>query len=486
MGDIMKKYRKLILLIGTFISIVFCIIYYRFYNEYIICNITSQNKIVKSILEYDIRDFSYEEKNKIKRKVNKRINSTNNKETLSECYYILAFLNSLDKNNEEAINLYNKAINNINSIKNVKVKTQIYYELSRMYLYEHEYEKSSESFEKMKEIAFNYNEKEEVVKYGLKRSRDIYYTKQGSRKSVKILKPILELAKEINYEEIEEVYFQLGRAYWSDDKIIESINAKLKALDIVTTKKIEDKIAYISTDVGVDYLYSGNYEEALVYLSRVLSYDLADKYEDAEAKSYSLINMCEAHIKLEEFDKAKECFKKLEEQISKQKNGAYKEDCTTYMLVDKADLQIELGNVNEAINLLDTAKNRYEKRDKFNFYDFDVKLLEEYGDANYKLGNYNLALKYHKEAEHIANIRGLSYLKEDYSKKIYLDYKALGDYKNTIKYLEKNNEIKSNLLKDKDREYSQYLCNQFENRQNLDKISELEHSGKRVKNSLSY
>ena len=141
------------------------------------------------------------------------------------------------------------------------------------------------------------------MKYGVKRGYDIYCIPDGSNESVKILTEALELAKEINYEEIEEVYFNLGRAYWSDDKFIESINAKLEALNIVDSKNLEEKIALISTDLGIDYLYSGNYEEALVYLSRVLSYSLEDEYEDARIKSYSLMNICEAYIKLEEFDR---------------------------------------------------------------------------------------------------------------------------------------------------------------------------------------
>ena len=487
-GGRMKKYTKLILIIGIFITIVLGIIYCVVYNK----NINEVNndkmtysKIIKYVLDYNIRDFSDEEKDEIKRKVNKTINKCKDKKILSECYYILGFLNSLEKNNKEAIRLYNKAIDNINSIKNIKIKTQVYYELSRMYLYENEYEKSSESFEKLKEIAFKYNKKEEAVKYGVKRGYDIYCIPDGSNESVQILTEALELAKEINYEEIEEVYFNLGRTYWSDDKFIESIDAKLEALNIVDFKNLKEKIAIISTDLGIDYLYSGNYEEALVYLSRVLSYNLEDEYEDAKIKSYSLMNICEAYIKLEEFDKAKDSFKELEEEILKQKNGVYKEDCITYTYGNKADLQTQLGNVNEAIKLLDTSKKRYEKCDEFSFYDFDVKLLEEYGDAYYELGNYSLALKYHKEAEDIVKTRGLIYLEEDYNK-IYLDYKGLGDYENTIKYLEKNNELKSNLFNDKDKEYSQYIYNQFENKKNLEKISELEQIGKRDKIFLPY
>ena len=52
--------------------------------------------------------------------------------------------------------------------------------------------------------------------------------------------------------------------------------------------------------------------------------------------------------------------------------------------------------------------------------------------------------------------------------------------------MEKNNELKSNLFNDKDKEYSQYIYNQFENKKNLEKISELEQIGKRDKIFLPY
>ena len=107
----MKKYIKFILVIGIFISIflgiIYCVVYNKNINEVNDDKFT-RNKIIKYVLEYNIRDFSDEEKNEIKRKVNKTINDSKDKKTLSECYYILGFLNSLEKNNKEAIRLYNK------------------------------------------------------------------------------------------------------------------------------------------------------------------------------------------------------------------------------------------------------------------------------------------------------------------------------------------------------------------------------------------
>ena len=51
----------------------------------------------------------------------------------------------------------------------------------------------------------------------------------------------------------------------------------------------------------------------------MLSYSLEDEYEDARIKSYSLMNICEAYIKLEEFDKAKDSFEKTRRRNFKTK-----------------------------------------------------------------------------------------------------------------------------------------------------------------------
>ena len=54
------------------------------------------------------------------------------------------------------------------------------------------------------------------------------------------------------------------------------------------------------------------------------------------------------------------------------------------------------------------------------------------------------------------------------------------DDENTILYLEKNMELKTELSKDKSREYSQYLINEFESEENLEKIYLLEKSRNKI------
>lgn len=61
-----------------------------------------------------------------------------------------------------------------------------------------------------------------------------------------------------------------------------------------------------------------------------------------------------------------------------------------------------------------------------------MKLFKEYGNEYYKLNNFEKELEYNKKCENLLIERDLSYLEEIYNERIYLDYKGMGDYENTI------------------------------------------------------
>lgn len=134
-------------------------------------------------------------------------------------------------------------------------------------------------------------------------------------------------------------------------------------------------------------------------------------------------------------------------------------------LLNLSECYIKLGRPLEAIKMLNLVTSRYEKRNNFS-YDIEAKLNEEYGDAYYKLNNFKRALEYHKKSKKLGLEGNLSYLEEIYNDKIYLDYKSMGNYEETILYLEKNMELKAELSKSKNRQYSKYLINEFKNEKN--------------------
>ncbi|MEW9079931.1 tetratricopeptide repeat-containing diguanylate cyclase [Terrisporobacter glycolicus] len=473
----MKKKKKFILLLVAILTIICSSIYFISYEKKISTeNMVDIDEITNDILKSKIENYDEEKLKNVKLKVLYILDNTENEKILAECNFILGSIYIQRKNDIEAINNFNKSINYFNKDIKTKIKTKTYFELSRSYLNKSQFTKSEDAFNNIKKIGTMEDEKEEIIKYSLLRANDIFNYPEEKSKAVKILEDTLKLAKKINYKYIEDVYLHLGRAYWYEGRLVEGINAKLEALSIARGKNIESKIAKISVDIGIDYFYSGNYDEAVIYLSRILTYNLKDESEEAQIKCYALLNLVECYVKLKDYDRAKESINKLEGNTKKIKDVKIKDDFITNIYVSKADLNTEINKPSESMKLLNIAKYRYKKRNNFNFSNFDVKLCEEYGDVHYKLKNYEKALKYHKEVQQMALERDLSYLDEIYNNKIYLDYKAMGDYKNTILYLEKNIKLKTELSKNKNRQYSQYLINKFESEKNLEKISKLEES----------
>lgn len=443
-------------------------------------NNTQLNDILNNILYFNMDKYDYKQLEDIKIKVLDILEDETRRTTILECNFILGNICMQSTNNLEAINYFNKAIIYFDDKTNAEIKMNAYFQLSRAYLNELKFIKSKDLFSKIYEIAMKNNKKEEFIKYSLLRAIDISNYEEGKSKAVDILEYTLELAKEIHYKEIEDVYFDLGKAYWCEGRIVESINSKLEALSIARSKNIKSKIAIISTDIGIHYLNSGNYEEAVTYLSRILSYKIEDESKLPIIKSYALTNLIECYIKLEDYDNVKENIKLLEENIENISIENNKDDFISILYINKADLQTELSNPLAAINILNRCKSIYDKKGNINFPNIDVKLYEEYGDAYYKLGNFKSALEYHKKCEKLALERELYYLEELYNEKIYLDYKAMYDHENTILYLEKNIKLKNKMSKDESKQYSQYLINKFESEVNLRKIDSLRKSRDKI------
>ena len=108
---------------------------------------------------------SYDEKKleTIKVKALDILDSEINYATIADCNFILGNICIQIDNNTEAINYFNKAISYFNKTSQTEIKTKTYFELSRAYLNELQFTKSEESFNKLKEIAIDENEKEKLL-----------------------------------------------------------------------------------------------------------------------------------------------------------------------------------------------------------------------------------------------------------------------------------------------------------------------------------
>lgn len=439
---------------------------------------------IQKIINEEVEGYNTEELENIKNQTEEILGTSNYEEVIGKSYFILGYIDYINLEYESAAEKYDNALINLGEKDHQLLVAEIHFNLSEVYVALENYDKSKEEYNKTIEICEKESFKDKIVSFNVKRSSKMQRIPNGIEDSIGLMEETVKLAESINYEYMERVYFEMGIKYWYVDRLIEATNYKLQALALAQSKDMQILVCTISTDLGVDYLAQENYEEAIKYFEMSLNYNLEDPYQDADSKSYSLLNLCSAYMEIGQFEEAKEHFIRLEEEIDKCENGFVKEDTRTYMYLYKASLETALNNPIEALRLIDLADSRYKLRDGFSYYNFDIETAIEYGNAYYKLEEYEKALEYHKEAEKLIEETQASYLEISINEYLYLDYKSLNDLENTIKYLEKNNNLRAEAKNYQDMQYSQYLIKKFDDDKNKETITKLEDSQDRMKNSI--
>ena len=413
-------------------------------------------------------DISY-----IENYIDEILKDESDKEVIAKSSFILGYLDIIKFDLLNAVEKFNESIANLPAKIDSEFKVQVYSELSRAYLNLGDYEKSKEIFNTVIEFCSEEELLDKLITLSVDKSYDLYNIANKLNESIELMENILDICKEKDSDKLYQVYFELGILYWYDGRNIESINYNLKGLNIVYEKGENDNIPNLLIDVGIDYLDVKNYNEAIKYFLDAIKYDIKDKNRDISMKTYAYINLSSAYNKLNDSENAQKYYDMFYEIIDSYDNSILREQLKLVMNVNKADIEIRKGNPSEALDLLNESKIKYEEFENFYFYDFDVTLNELYGNCYYKMGEYRQALQYHKRAQEMALERNLTYLYEQHNEQIYLDYKALGDNENTIKYLEDNIKLKSDSKHSNDIQYSQYLMNEFQSEKKMNIITKL-------------
>lgn len=400
---------------------------------------------------------------------------------LSTAYFILGYIDGLNLQNNDSIRNLNLAISNFdhNTLPEVQIKT--YYELSRIYAKEKDFESSQKFFNELATICRTEKMKESLIEFSIKRSYDIYYAPHGIQQAFELLKDTLEVARKINYHSLEDVYMRAGILAWHSDEVVKALNYKLEAWEIVQEKKIDKKMAHLSSDIGIDYLYSQNYPEAIRYLKKSLEYNISNPQDNAHMKVYALLNLLDAYNKMGNFTEAKNHLSLLKENIDKLEKGHRKEDYITVMYIVMGDIEMGLKNFEKSLEYLNLGKTRFESAKKFAIYDMDIEIATKFGNLYYRLNDYNRALAFYLKAEALADERGLKYFKDIHSLALFKTYKELGQPENALKELEKNNNLKAIYRNNRDVEYSQFMVEKFQNLKNEKQIHDLQEEKRNIR-----
>lgn len=436
----------------------------------------SNNSIIDNYVDLAISDeikkLDEELIENIKQTVKDNLSSTKN-EDKAKANYILGCLDTLNGENEKAIKKLGKAAKLLDYKTTPKLKVWINYQLSETYMYNGDYDKSNELYNKAIEICKKEYTKEGLVDLYMRGSLYKINTPGGMSEAIKLSDEALDLAKEINYK-LAYAYSNAGVTNAMAGNTIHSIQYQLLAIDLAKEKGIKDLEVKNIVDIAINYVDLGNYDEAIRYLKESLKYTT-----DGYLQSYAMVNLTEAYIEINDIENAKKTLESLEKNIDSIKEKNKREDTITLIHLLKSKVSLKENKPLEAKKILDIAKERYESNyNSFTYLDFDIFLTQEYGNIYYELNDFEQALTYHKQAESVAIERGNFYYEAKHTKKIYLDYQALHDYENATKYMSRYIEIQNNVSKDYDIQYTQYLHKKFEDEKKQEQISSLEYNKK--------
>lgn len=471
--------RTIILIIGlVFIGLTFLgiIIKKNIKSKKLIDNRVS-DKIVDLIISNSFEELDKKTIEDIKRYSEEVAINSNINEEIINTNFILGYLKLKDNDVDESINRFNEALNLIDNDSKPTIKAAISFYLSTAYLYDNYYEKSEELFEDAINICERESLENMLVDFYRERAMRIIDMPGGLQRALILIDKSLELSKKNNYN-LAKVYSSAGCAYAIANELIQSIQYQLDAIDICKKDGLTNLEIRNYIEVGVNYIDLQCYEEAIKYLSATLDYTVDDKNEDAFLKSYALVNLCGAYLKVGKVNEAQNWITELK-NILDILDENMRDDTTTFVYALEAQIALKNKYFKEARELIELAKYRHKENiGPFLYIDFDILLEEICGDIYYGIGQYDKALECHKEAQRIANEKGTTYYEASHLKLLYLDYLALEDYKNAIKYMDEYIKLQSDLKDKFDEQYLKYLHKQFETENNHQVISNLKYSKK--------
>ncbi|MGN0485268.1 MAG: diguanylate cyclase [Lachnospiraceae bacterium] len=355
---------------------------------------------------------------------------------------------------------------------------RIYYELSKISIYQNEFIVSDQFAKKMEKVYEGVEDKQYLIQLEMWRSFDVADTPNGGEKSVKIMKKTYKMAQKSEYPNMEKVLFQMALAYSYADDTVREMRYKIQALSVAESKNSSETVK-IATDIGLDFMYHQNYDKALDYLKEAYAFQEKDSKKDAQQKLYICQNMAATYIAKGEYESARKSIDEAEKAADREPVGKGQEDDKTNLLTVRALYDVYTGQAKRALTLLDEAKERYEKSSCFAYDGFDVTLDSLYGCAYYKLGDYEKALKSFKKMDEKTK-RMDAGIRAGYLQDMYKVYRDMGESRLAYQYADELYELRTEAYRVQATGNAQGLVEEFESTQKQEKIATLEKKNRQM------
>jgi len=276
-----------------------------------------------------------------------------------------------------------------------------------------------------------------------------YYFNRNIDSAILFSKRALLLSQKLSYKQgIADSYRNIGRAYTISGKYKKSFDSFYKALEINEAMKDSLGIGKIYSSIGIVHYYQGDLDKSLSFFKQALAIYKTKNYELGLARIYNNIGL--VYSDFDKLDTAQMYFNKTIEFA--QKTNDLKTE--TSALGNIARNYMIKKDFNKAVEMLLKIPDKAKKINDYTILSVTyaniavayLSLSNEKINVNKKNDYLNNSLKYNMLALNSAERLNSSSLRAYAYQGLTEVYKAMKDYKNAFKNLEKYTEINDSIF----------------------------------------
>lgn len=391
----------------------------------------------------------------------------------SRCYFLIALIELIIKEDKIAINNIEKAISLLNrsDIRDEKYEAILKGYRIRCCFDCYNTRKFKDDYKDVEELFIKLELYEELLNLNLSILEFLISNVKFHDDIDKYLEKNYNIVKLNKINDLEYFYFIVGYIHINIfNDVVSSLFYLLQALEMASKSKSIKLEARIRVALGECYRVRENQSEKIRILKPLIE---EEKYKELDQLYKNIItqNIIEAYLEIEDFNKAKELIGKIEKTSVRSEKYHF----NFILLYCKIKYYMKTStNNNQVYELYQKFINIYNKiKTRCFFRNIEYYLENIEGEVYYYLGKYEKSFEIHTRLlkESIEKDDKICIL--EYYQKLSMDCEKLGDIKNASKFLKKHIKLKKEWYKKQSELYSQILLREYDINNKNEEISKL-------------
>ncbi len=313
--------------------------------------------------------------------------------------------------------------------------------------------------------------------------------------------------EEINYKGFG--YFDLGEAYFYKEMYDNALTNYNKSTSFFNLTKNQEMLSSSYSNIGLIYLYKAKYAQSIEYYEKSLALEKQLGNKTAMAKCYQNIgiifgNWGKDELQLRYYKKALDIFYELNEEdliadmslnlgVANARQERYTEAQEYYQQAldyyQQHNDSSRLASIYTNIGFLNMYQEKYDSSNQYfsdaltifnqlNDKTGAIYACQGLGDLYAEQGLKQMAIEKYLQCENINTDVGLLSVQASNLESLYKAYKAIEDYPNAIRILEKYHSVRDSIYNQENAQKILELDTKYQHQKNLNELSQLKSSNK--------